>query len=124
MTDDDTICVDVAGLMAMGSTEVPDNLDLMFPDEIAEVLPDAEAMIDSEWDLLAPVEVDLDDVFHTQDFVNPTQVAHYAHAGWDDPPHLIGFDGRYWVVEGNHRVTAARRRGDRTVTARVFQIGG
>ena len=49
-----------------------------------------------------------------------------THAGRELPPIEIAIspDGRSgWMVDGNHRLVAARRRGDRTITV-VFTIIG
>lgn len=57
--------------------------------------------------------------------VNPEKVAHFKNRGegYDQPvEYVMGSNGEKLIQDGNHRVWAARERGDQTIKAKESEL--
>lgn len=76
------------------------------------------------WANIPTRAVPLDGLHLTQNQVSVPGLIHHAHGGpsWcgDPHPHVIHWQGRYWVNDGHHRALVAWLRGDQYLEARVL----
>lgn len=55
-------------------------------------------------------------------YLNLRKVAQYGNGG-GALPWVVDYGGSYYVADGHHRVAAAAKRGDKTITVRVKRNG-
>lgn len=84
-----------------------------------------------EWEMADEEDVAFDDLYATHDRLNTERVAHYLSGGdhSDDDqfgdgrtlPRVAEEDGRFFIIDGHHRLTAALGNGDTTAQVIVWR---
>lgn len=128
----------------MGSAFLEDSSILEIP--LAALLEYCDPTLDDPWgcgriskdDVLDCIEFeqpiseipDYDDELFMSYGYNVARIAHFLQAGWDEPDKdhepitidigLVGYLPNYLIVDGNHRVAAAKLRGDEMIRIEII----